>query len=231
MGNNLEPKNEQTEKTAIVIGATGLIGQSLVNQLADADHICRIITLTRNPAGHSSSKVSNHIVDFDRLDEYSSLFMGDMLFSCMGTTRKQAGSISAQRMVDLEYQYNAAKLAAENGIRHYLLVSSSGADAKSSNEYLKMKGELEQKVKNLPFERISIFQPSLLIGQRTDLRIGEKLAGLILSVICKIPGLRQFRPIRGEQVAAKMVRVSSQKNLDPAVQTLEKFVLDEIFIE
>lgn len=89
-----------------------------------------------------------------------------------------------------------------------------------------MKGELEQKIRSLPFERISIFQPSLLLGQRTDFRLGEKLASWVLPLLCIIPWLKRFRPITGEQVAAKMVQVSRQTG-----QALERFRLDEIFIK
>ncbi|RLB69716.1 MAG: short chain dehydrogenase, partial [Deltaproteobacteria bacterium] len=163
------------DNTAIVIGATGLVGRALVDQLADADHIDKIITLTRRPAGHSCPEVHNQIVDFDHLEDYASSFRGDLLFSCLGTTRKQAGSSAARRRVDLDYQYKAAQLAADHGVGHYLLVSSSGANADSNNAYLQMKGELEQKVQALPFNRISIFQPSLLIGKRANTRMGEKL--------------------------------------------------------
>ena len=143
----------------------------------------------------------------------------------MGTTRKQAGSIAAQRKVDLDYQYRAAQLAAERGVGHYLLVSSSGANPKSANPYLQMKGELEEKVQQLPFERISIFQPSLLLGKRPEVRLGEKLGALLLPVLCTLPGLRRYRPIRGEEVAAKMVRVSRQPGA-----SREWFKLDELFV-
>jgi uncharacterized protein YbjT (DUF2867 family) len=101
-------------KTAIVIGATGLVGRALVDQLADADHICKIITLTRRSAIHSSPKVFNQVVDFDHLEDHAALFNGDFLFSCLGTTLKQAGSVAAQRKVDLDYQLKAAQLAASN---------------------------------------------------------------------------------------------------------------------
>jgi len=212
------------EKIAIVIGATGLVGRALVDQLADADHIDKVITLTRRSAKHSSSKVFNQVVEFDHLENYASSFSAEFLFSCLGTTRRQAGSIAAQRKVDLEYQFKAARLAASNGVRHYLLVSSSAADDQSNNPYLKMKGELEQKIKSLPFERVSIFQPSLLLGQRADFRLGEKLGSWAMFVLRIIPGLRRFRPISGEQVAAKMVQVSQQPG-----QALEWFRLDEIF--
>lgn len=211
---------------AIVIGATGLVGRALLDQLAEAEHIGKIITLTRRPAGHFSSKVHNQVVRFDQLEAHASSFAGDLLFSCLGTTRKQAGSIAAQRTVDLEYQYKAAQLATQQGVRHYLLVSSSGANANSSNAYLRMKGELEQRVRRLPFGRISIFQPSLLLGQRAEARLGEQLWSRVLPVLCVLPGMRRFRPIRGEQVAAKMVRVSNSPG--PA---LEWFRLDEIFID
>jgi uncharacterized protein YbjT (DUF2867 family) len=210
---------------AIVIGATGLVGRALVDQLVASEHIGMIITLTRRTAEHFSPKVHNQVVRFDHLEEHAALFAGDLMFSCLGTTRKQAGSIAAQRTVDLEYQYKAAQLAAQQGVRHYLLVSSSGANANSGNAYLRMKGELEQRVRSLPFGRITIFQPSLLLGQRTEPRLGEQLWSRILPVFCAIPGLRRFRPIKGEQVAAKMVRVSKNPG-----QPLEWFRLDEIFL-
>ncbi len=211
-------------KSAIVIGATGLVGQHLVEQLARPPHIQRIVTLTRRAATSASAAVTNHVVDFDRLDDYAPLFTGDYLFSCLGTTRKQAGSIDAQRKVDLEHQFTAARLAAANGVEHYLLVSSAGADASSNNPYLKMKGELEQRVLQLPFARISIFQPSVLMGARAGSRATEKLAGLALGSLGWIPGLRRYRPIRGEQVAEKMMQVSAAPG--PA---REWFRLDEVF--
>ncbi|MBI5062597.1 MAG: NAD(P)H-binding protein [Desulfatitalea sp.] len=212
-------------KTAIVIGATGLVGQALVDQLAGEDFIGKVVTLTRRPAEHRSAKVHNQVVRFDHLGEHASAFAGDVLFSCLGTTRKQAGSIAAQRTVDVTYQYKAAQLATQQGVRHYLLISSSGANANSGNAYLQMKGELEQRVQSLSFERISIFQPSLLLGARAEPRPGEKLWSWILPPLCAIPGLRRFRPIKGEEVAAKMVQVS--QNPGPA---LEWFRLDEIFL-
>ena len=211
--------------TAIVIGATGLVGGALTDQLADADHIEKVITLTRRPAEHPNAKINNRVVDFDRLEDYASSFEADLLFSCLGTTRKQAGSIAAQRRVDLDYQFKAAQLAADKGVCHYLLVSASGANADSNNPYLKMKGELEEKIQKLPFKRISIFQPSLLLGHRKEFRLAEKLGAVIMPLFCTIPGLRRYRPIKGEQVAASMIQVSRQPG-----DHLEWFRLDEMFI-
>lgn len=211
-------------KVAIVIGATGLIGRALVNKLADADHIEQVVSVTRRQVEYTNPKVVNEVVKFDTLEEYASVFSGDILFSCLGTTKKQAGSIEAQRIVDLEYQYRAARLAAENGVKHYLLVSSSGAIAKSKNAYLRMKGELEERVKKLDFERISIFQPSLLLGNRPEVRVGEKIGSILMPALCLIPGLGKYRPVRGDEVASKMVRVSNSSGKD-----LEWYLLDEIF--
>jgi uncharacterized protein YbjT (DUF2867 family) len=210
--------------TAVVIGASGLVGSALVNKLVTAGHIDKVITLTRRSIIHPSTKVENHVVNFDRLEDASSLFKADFLFSCLGTTRAQAGSISAQRVVDLEYQFNAAQLAVQNGIPHYLLISSNGANAKSNNPYLKMKGELELRIQSLGFKRISIFQPSLLMGKRKELRVAEKIGGLLMPIFSFIPGLRRYRPIKGEQVAEKMLRVSQQSG-----EPLEYFRLDELF--
>ena len=210
--------------TAVVVGATGLVGRSLVEQLVDATHVDRVVTVTRRAIAHASPKVANEVVNFDKLDDYASAFRGQWLFSCLGTTREQAGSVEAQRRVDVDYQLAAARLAAANGVRHYLLVSSGSADASSGNAYLRMKGELEQRVLALPFERISIFQPSVLVGTRERSRPAEKLAGSVMGVLGIIPGLRRYRPIRGEQVAAKMVEATREPG--PAV---EWFRLDDVF--
>ncbi|MBA6399815.1 NAD(P)H-binding protein [Colwellia sp. BRX10-4] len=212
-------------KKAIVIGATGLVGRAIVDQLVSCDHISEIITLTRRPSPHASTKVCNQVVDFDHLNNYITLFDADFLFSCLGTTVKQAGSIVEQGRVDLDYQFEVAQLAVNNGVNHYLLVSSAGANDQSNNPYLKMKGILEQRIKHLPFKRISIIQPSLLLGQRTEFRLGEKMASWFMPILCIIPLLRRFRPITGEQVAARMV-LSSQE-LGPSI---EIFCLDEVFI-
>ena len=211
-------------KSAIVLGATGLVGHAIVEHLARAPHIDRVVTVTRRPADAPSPKVTNHVVDFERLHEHAALFAADYLFSSLGTTRKQAGSIDAQRKVDLEYQYAAAELAARQGVAHYLLVSSTGADAGSSNPYLKMKGELEQRVLQLPFARVSIFQPSVLAGVREHARPGEQLGGIVLGVLRFLPGVRRYRPIRGDEVAEKMVQVSRAPG-----PSREWFRLDEVF--
>lgn len=144
----------------------------------------------------------------------------------LNTTLKLAGSIKQQRQVDVEYQYRAAKLALSGGVNQYLLVSSSGANPDSNSSYLKMKGELEAKVIGLNFPQTSIIQPSLLLGERADFRLGEKLASTLMPVICKLPALSKYRPITGEQVASKMCHIALNQT---AHNKLQYYQLDELF--
>lgn len=211
-------------KIAIVVGATGLVGSELVECLASTEHIGEVHTITRRPVKSESSKVQNHVVDFANLADYSELFKGDFLFSCLGTTKAQAKTIEAQRTVDLDYQYQAAQLASVNKVAHYLLVSSSGANPKSLSPYLKMKGELEQKVQSLGFKQVSVFQPSLLLGDRAESRFAEGVAARLMPALCRLPGLAKYRPISGREVALKMVEVSHRKDL-----TYQLYRLDDVF--
>ncbi|MDO6694263.1 NAD(P)H-binding protein [Aliiglaciecola sp. 3_MG-2023] len=211
-------------KTALVLGATGLIGKNLVNRLAADEGVEKVVAVTRRPVEYQSNKIVNQVVNFDELEQYSDVFIGDVLFSCLGTTAKQAGSVQKQRKVDFDYQYHAAKIAAENGVNHYILVSSSGANGKSISPYLKMKGELEDAVCVLPFKRISIVQPSLLIGERETFRLGESVASWILPILCKLPFLKRYRPISGDEVAKKMISISHT-----SANTKQIYRLDELF--
>lgn len=209
---------------AIVVGATGLVGTQLVQHLAQEESINRVVAITRRPVAYGSEKIVNEVIDFDTLEKHPEIFTGDILFSCLGTTIKQAGSITEQRKVDFDYQYRAAKICSENGVSHYILVSSSGANAVSKSPYLKMKGELEREVSQLSFNQITIIQPSLLKGEREAFRLGEAIANWFLPLLCKLPFLRRYRPISGDEVAQKMVSVSLSQGTGH-----KKYRLDELF--
>ena len=213
-------------KITVVIGATGLIGEHLVKRLCQDIQIDKVVAITRNSMLWQHEKLDNQIIDFERMDEYTGLFSGDYLFSCLGSTLKQSGSIKKQRHIDLDYQFTAASLASKNNVPFYLLVSSSGANAHSRSAYLKMKGELEQKITTLMFDKTAIFQPSLLMGDRKQKRLAEGLGSLFLPLLCRLPGLKKYRPIQGKQVAEKMYQVSQEQQ-----SQLQRFSLDELFIE
>lgn len=209
-------------KKAIVIGATGLVGNELVKLLCQTTEVSEVVVIARRKLAYNHDKLKCHIVDFEKLVEHSYLFQGDVLFSCLGTTKKQAKTIEAQRKVDLNYQYLIAEMAANNNIQDYLLVSSSGANNKSRSPYLRMKGDLEEKVRALSFERISILQPSLLLGKRQEFRIMETLASAILPILCKLPLLKRYRPISGQQVAHKLLDVYQNQTEHQATYTLDE---------
>lgn len=213
-------------KTAIVMGATGLIGNHLTQLLCQDIHVDKVVTFSRREMPFQHEKLTNHIINFEKMEDHAELFKSDYLFSCLGSTLKQSGSVEKQRHIDLDYQFTAASLAAKNHVPFYLLVSSSGANANSRSTYLKMKGELEDKVTKLNFQKNAIFQPSLLMGDRQQQRFAEDLGSALLPLICKLPGLRKYQPIHGKQMALKMLQVSQQQQ--SAFQCL---TLKEVFPE
>ena len=211
-------------KTALIIGSTGLVGSQLLQQLLASSSYSQVVSLSRRQLDFSHPKLISHIIDFENLTHHVELFKGDVFFSCLGTTLKQAGSAAAQRKVDFEYQFICAQMAANNAVPHYFLVSSSGANAHSMSRYLKIKGELEQQVKQLCFARLSILQPSLLVGERSELRVAEKFGEVVLPLLTRFGILKRYRPITGEQVANKLLRVSIEQQ-----QATGYYVLDELF--
>ena len=208
-------------KTAIVIGATGLIGKHLTNLLFDNPNYSTVKVFVRRSLNTSNPKLEEHLVNFDKIDNWKSRITGDDLFSAMGTTIRKAGSKEAQYKIDVTYQYEFAKAAFEYGVNNYFLVSSSGANAKSKLFYMRIKGELEEKVKLLPFNKIRIFRPSLLIGERGEKRFGEKAAERLLKIVVPLfPFLKNQRPIEGEKVARAMI-VSANEDIKERIKIFE----------
>lgn len=146
-------------KTAIVIGATGLIGSHLTNKLLGDERYSKVKIFVRRTIDIVHPKLEEEIVDFDDLSKWKNKITGDELYSTMGTTIKQAGSKETQFKIDFTYQYIAAKATADNGVEKYLLVSSAGADHKSKNFYLKIKGSLEKAFLNSHSKIFLSFSP------------------------------------------------------------------------
>ncbi|MBS2100437.1 NAD(P)H-binding protein [Carboxylicivirga linearis] len=213
-------------KTAIVIGATGLVGSHVVKQLLNDDFYSVVKVFTRRSLEDSNLKLKEYICDFDQLDQIRNEITGDVLFSAMGTTLKQAGSKKQQYKVDYTYQHEFAKIAAQNGVKQYVLVSSMSANAQSKAFYLRIKGELEEVIQQLSFEKICILRPSGLMGERPAKRKREELGIAVINSIVKfIPGLRKYRGIEGIIVAKAMINLSKLSAADK-VMTIS---LDDIF--
>jgi uncharacterized protein YbjT (DUF2867 family) len=195
-------------KTAIVIGATGLVGRQLVELLLKDSRFAIVKVLARRSLDFNNQKLEEHIIDFDEHDSWKKLVTGDVLYSAMGTTLGQAGSKDAQYKIDFTYQYRVAKIAAANDVKEFVLISAAGASPESKIFYSRMKGELEREVQKLPFETIHILRPGMLSGERAKVRTGEKIGIGILNVLSAIPGLRKLKPVGGDEVARAMINAT-----------------------
>lgn len=196
-------------RTAIVIGITGLVGKAVVQTLLHDAEYSKVVGLARRATEVKHPKYEEHVIDFAKPESFAALVKGDVLFSSLGTTRGQAGSVEAQRLVDYTYQFEVAKLAAKNGVKTCVLVSSSGANADSALAYLKMKGELERDVKQLGFASLHIVQPGPLTGARDKTRLGEEISVGLINTLNLMGLFRSMRPITGDQVAQAMVRAAA----------------------
>jgi len=194
------------KKTALVIGASGLVGGQLVAQLLAHPEFEKVRSFVRRPSGNVHPKLDERMIDFDHPEKWSELVKGDVLFSTLGTTIKTAKTKENQYRVDFTYQFDFAKAAAGNGVAAYFLVSSLGANSKSSVFYSRMKGELDEAVAQLPFQKTVIFRPSILDGDRKEKRPGEEFGLLISRVLTRFV-LKKYRPTPVDILADKMINL------------------------
>lgn len=183
---------------AIVIGATGLVGRSIITQLLINPEVGEVKVFARRSTGIQNPKLKEHIVDFEKVNDWKQEVSGDALFSALGTTLKTVGSKEAQYRIDHDYQLMVALAAASNHVSSFVLISSVNSSSSSSFFYLKMKGELEDKVRTLGFKSISILRPGPLKGHREKPRLMEEISTAILS---KLPVGSGMKPVEADQVA------------------------------
>jgi uncharacterized protein YbjT (DUF2867 family) len=191
----------------LLIGATGATGKDLLDLLLADEEIHEVDIFVRREFNLKHKKLQTHIIDFDLPDQWKTLVKGDLLFSCLGTTLKAAGSKEAQWKVDHEYQYQFAKIAKENKINTYVLVSAENASVKSPFFYSKMKGQLEEDVKALNFSKLIIFNPPLLLRENSDRKM-EVWAAKIIRFFNKLGILRSQKPISTQQLAETMIKAA-----------------------
>jgi uncharacterized protein YbjT (DUF2867 family) len=195
-------------RTAILAGATGLVGGHCLRVLLESPDYGRVIAVVRRPLSLAHARLEQHIVNFDLLGELDAA--GADIFCALGTTIRKAGSQEAFRRVDLGYPTVLGERTSAAGARQFVLVSSVGANAKSTNFYLRVKGETEDAVSATPFEAVHIFRPSFLMGERAEQRPGEQTGIAIaraLSFLALGP-LKKYRPIEAGEVARAMVRAA-----------------------
>lgn len=198
-------------RTALLLGASGLVGGHTLRLLAHDARWGRVVTLGRRPLATASGTHEDHVVDFDHLQDQAELFACDDLFCGLGTTMAQAGSKKAFRRVDLEIPVEAARLAHAAGARQMLLVSALGADPGSRIFYNRTKGEAERAVAQVGFEAVQILRPSLLTGDRDETRLGERVGGVILTALSPLllGPLAALRPTPAEAVARALVETAA----------------------
>lgn len=215
----------------IVIGATGLTGEYLVRQMSLHPSITHIDAIVRFLPKSQSSSVNenstlNYIVCNDgKFDETMQAHFNnsedgfyDCAFCCLGTTIKKAGSEEMFKQIDHDLVLKFAKLAKNNNVKHFLAISSVGASSRSNNFYLKVKGQVEDELRNVQFSKLSIFRPSLLLGKRTEARLGEGLGQLLAPVfsLFLFGKFKKYQPVEGESLAKAILvqAINSDVQLD-----------------
>lgn len=199
-----------SRKTALLLGATGLVGNELLNQLLEHKAYSRVIAPTRRKLHRSSKKLDNPQIDFNKLARHRELFRCQDVFIAFGTTIKRAGSKEAFRRVDYDYIVEAARLAQASGANQCMLVSAAAADSESAFFYNRVKGETEEAVTRLDFWAIHIFRPGVLLGKRSELRIGEKIAASVTTLFRQISPklLGEYNPTDARVLARKMIEAA-----------------------
>jgi uncharacterized protein YbjT (DUF2867 family) len=198
-------------RSAIVAGASGLVGERVLRRLLAGGTYDRVVAFVRGPINITHRKLEQRTVDYERMGRMSAFPRAEDVFCCLGTTIRKAGSPEAFHKVDVEYVASLAEVSVRAGSGQFLLVSAVGANAQSGNFYLRCKGEAEDTVRTLPYRGVQIFRPSFLVGHRRERRAGEKIATVaarVLSIAMVGPASR-YRPIRADDVAKAMAAVAA----------------------
>lgn len=218
-------------RTALLVGASGLIGRHLLDALLKDESYSKVTVLVRKALSLQHAKLMQQVVDFDQLEYHAHWIKADDVFCCLGTTIKQAGSQDKFYKVDFTYPYNLATIASRNASGQFLIVTALGASPKSSVFYNRVKGNIEEALSGLKFNAIHIFRPSLLLGDRAEFRLGEKIAMFLFRIFgfILIGRWRKYRAIKALVVAEAMVTMAK---LDLQGQrTYESDVIQAIYDE
>ena len=201
-------------KTALVFGSSGLIGGHLLDQLIKNDNYNKIKLFVRSEIITNEPKIEIIKTDFNDLDNYNEDIKGDDCFFCIGTTKQNSPDKNEYQKVELEIPKKIAEIAKINSVNSFIFISSIYANPKSSGDYVKFKGLVEEELKKLNFSNLGILRPSFLMGDRKESRVGEKIGILtfrLLSPLLLGP-LKKMRPINSEKVAKAMIKIANKRN-------------------
>ncbi len=199
---------------AVIAGASGLVGGELLQNLLHENFYDEVLVLVRKELPLQHKKLVQLVVDFEKLDQIKHSITGYALFCCLGSTRSKTPDLITYRKIDYDYPVKLAQIAKQNNMLQYHLVSAIGANSNSANFYSKMKGETEEAIQRIKLNTTRIYRPSLLTGQRTELRLVERIASGIFKIInpLLIGGLKKYRSIPGATVARAMFKQSLNKD-------------------
>ena len=205
-------------KTALLFGSTGLVGGHVLNYLIQNSNYSKIKLFVRSFTGINNPKIEIIKTDFNNLNKHAEDIKGDECFCCIGTTKKKSPNKNEYQKIELDIPKKIAQIAKSNSVKSFFFVSSGYANPKSSGEYLKLKGLVEEEIKNLNFDKIGIMRPSFLLGERQEERIGEKFGIIIFKLLTPIliGSFRKMRPIQSEIVARAMIKLANE-NIDQSV--------------
>ncbi|HOO65511.1 MAG: NAD(P)H-binding protein [Bacteroidales bacterium] len=200
------------DKTATVIGATGLIGGHLAELLAKDAHFSKVRLITRKMPESVPQGAEVVVINFEDPDAFrSAIESSEAVFCAVGTTRKKVkGDMDAYRKVDHDIPVSAARHCRDSGCRHFSLVSSAGASAKSSNFYLRFKGEVEEAIAGMGIPSVSVFRPSMLMGKRNEFRLAEEIAKIFAAPLSLLFPAK-YKPIKGHDVARAMIAAAKRE--------------------
>jgi uncharacterized protein YbjT (DUF2867 family) len=196
-------------KTALLFGASGLVGNHLLNQLISNNNYSKVKLFVRSTINISDPKIEIIKTDFNNLESHREDIKGDDCFFCIGTTKQNSPDKNEYRRVELDVPKEIAQIAKSNLVNSFVFVSSGYADPKSSGDYLKFKGEVEEELKRLNFPKLGIVRPSFLLGDRKEKRIGEKIGIFVFKLLSPLflGPLKKMKPIHSAIVAKGMIAI------------------------
>ena len=215
-------------KTALLFGASGLVGSHLLDQLIKDTNYSKIKLFVRSVPEISNSKVQIIKTDFNNLENHREDIKGDDCFFCIGTTKQNSPDKSEYRRVELEVPKQIAQIAKSNSVNSFVFISSGYADPKSSGDYLKFKGEVEEELKRLNFPKLALMRPSFLMGDRKEKRVGEKIGIFVFKQLSPLllGPLKKMKPIHSKTVAKAMIKAANEnleKNIFESNEIAELF--------